>query len=83
MDSRYVRGRAFNLLLLATAYAQQGEALRACIIGDKALTLTARLESARALGYLRELDSRLSPFHTVPLVHQFNAKVSAMLSGRR
>src|SRR5439155_10254233 len=30
MDGRYVRGRTFNLALLAIAHAQQGEPERAC-----------------------------------------------------
>jgi hypothetical protein len=32
MDGRYVRGRAFNLSLLATAHAAQGEAAQACAV---------------------------------------------------
>jgi transcriptional regulator with XRE-family HTH domain len=35
MDSRYVRGRTFNLLLLATAYAQQDDCERACSVGGR------------------------------------------------
>ncbi|MEV0127379.1 helix-turn-helix transcriptional regulator [Dactylosporangium sp. NPDC050688] len=79
MDSRYVRGRAFNLLLLATACAQVGDAARACAIGDKALELTTRLHSARAHGYLRELQNSLAPYGKAPLVRQFNTRVSALL----
>jgi hypothetical protein len=43
MDGRYVRGRAFNLSLLATAHAAQGEAAQACAVGRQAVDLTARL----------------------------------------
>ena len=70
------------MLLLATAYAQLGEAERACVLGDKALTLTARLHSARAVGYLRELQNHLAPSGKAPIVRQFNTRVSAMLAGR-
>lgn len=37
MDNRYVRGKAFNLALLASIHAQQGEPDRACTIGAEAL----------------------------------------------
>ena len=57
MDNRYVRGRAFNLALLATAYAQQGEAERACVVGGEALDLTVELRSNRAVGYVRDVQS--------------------------
>ena len=40
MDGRYVRGRAFNLALLATAHAAQDEPERACSTGRQALDLT-------------------------------------------
>ena len=50
--------------------------------GDKALTLTARLHSARAVGYLRELQNHLTPNGKAPIVRQFNTRVSAMLAGR-
>jgi hypothetical protein len=38
MDNRYVRGRAFNLALLASVYAHKGEPDRACAVGSEALT---------------------------------------------
>jgi hypothetical protein len=50
MDGRYVRGRAFNLALLATACAAQDEPERACSVGRQALDLTVRLTSAAASG---------------------------------
>src|SRR6185437_6790112 len=33
MDADYIRGRAFNLTLLATAHAQAGEVEAACTVG--------------------------------------------------
>jgi hypothetical protein len=51
MDGRYVRGRAFNLALLATACAAQNELERACNVSRQALDLTVRLTSARSIGY--------------------------------
>jgi hypothetical protein len=53
MARRHVRGRAFNLSLLATAYAAQGEPLQASAAGRQALDLTVRLTSARSIRYVR------------------------------
>lgn len=82
MDGRYVRGRAFNLALLATAHAQQGEHERACAVGTEALTLAVELKSARATDYVRQLQSQLAPHAKAPTVRRFNAHVDATLSGR-
>jgi hypothetical protein len=75
MDGRYVRGRAFNLTLLATAYAAQDEPERACAVGRQALDLTVRLTSARSVGHVRELVRRLRPRADVPAVREFTAEV--------
>lgn len=83
MDGAYVRGKAFNLSLLASAYAQQGEYERACVVGGEALALTARLKSARAVRYLRDLRSELSPHRDRSAVRQFALRVDATLTGRR
>ncbi|NJC72635.1 helix-turn-helix transcriptional regulator [Planosporangium thailandense] len=77
MDGRYVRGRTFNLLLLATTHAQQDDYERACVIGGQALTLMAQIQSVRAVEYLRVLQERLSRYATFPVVRQFNARAAA------
>ena len=64
MDGRYVRGRAFNLSLLATAYAAQGEPVQASAVGRQALDLTVRLTSARSVRYVRDLVRDPSPAST-------------------
>jgi hypothetical protein len=51
MDGRFVRGKAFNLSLLATALAEQGEVEHACAIGGQALDLVSGLQSARSVRY--------------------------------
>ena len=80
MDGRYVRGRAFNLSLLATAHAAQGELEEACRVGRQALDLTARLNSARSVRYIRDLVRRLRPAQTdVPAVRDFAAEVRERL----
>jgi transcriptional regulator with XRE-family HTH domain len=83
MDNSYVRGRAFNLALLATAYAQQNEPDRAATVAREALTLTAQLKSARAAAYLRDLQRRLAPHRTRPAVRQFLTAVDATLGRHR
>lgn len=75
MDGRYVRGRAFNLSLLATAHATAGEPEEATRVGRQALDLTARLNSARSVRYLRDLTRQLRPRADVPAVRDFTAEV--------
>jgi len=79
MDGRYVRGRAFNLSLLATAYAVQGEPVQASVVGRQALDLTVRLTSARSVRYVRDLVRTLRPRADVPAVRDFTAEVCERL----
>ncbi|TDB95325.1 XRE family transcriptional regulator, partial [Micromonospora fluostatini] len=83
MDNRYVRGKAFNLALLASVHAQQGEPDRACTIGAEALTLTTQLRSARAVRYLRDLQTQLAPHRRLPAVRHFTGRINATLGPRR
>ncbi|WP_431729797.1 helix-turn-helix domain-containing protein [Verrucosispora sp. TAA-831] len=83
MDNRYVRGRAFNLALLASVHARQDEPERACTIGAEALTLTTQLRSARAVRYLRELQTHLAPHRRLPAVRHFTGRIDATLGPRR
>ncbi len=79
MDGRYVRGRAFNLSLLATAYAAQDEPEQACNVGRQALDLTVRLSSARSVRYVRDLVRRLRPRADIPVVGDFTAEARERL----
>jgi hypothetical protein len=79
MDGRYVRGRAFNLALLATAHATQGESEQATVVGRQALDLTVRLNSARSVRYVRDLTRRLRPQADLPAVRDFTAEVRERL----
>jgi len=81
MDSRYVRGRAFNLSLLASAHAMLGEAEQACAVGRQALNLTGRLSSARSVRYVRGVARQLRPHASVPAVRDFRAEVAERLPG--
>jgi len=51
MDGRFVRGKAFNLSLLATVLAEQDDIEQACVVGQQALGVTAGLRSARSWAY--------------------------------
>ncbi|WP_425413030.1 helix-turn-helix domain-containing protein [Micromonospora citrea] len=83
MDERYVRGKAFNLVLLASIHAQQGEPERASAIGTEALTLTSQLRSARAVRYLRDLQTQLTTHRRLPAVRHFVTRVDVVLGHRR
>lgn len=60
MDPAYVRGRAFNLSLLAASYAQQGEVEQACQIGRQAVSLARGLNSKRAVRYIADVADVLA-----------------------
>ena len=59
MDGRFVRGKAFNLSLLATALAEQDDIEQACAVGQRALGVTTGLRSARSVRYIKDLQSAL------------------------
>lgn len=59
MDGAYVRGRAFNLTLLAHAQADAGDVPGACATGLQAVAVTANLRSTRAVAYLRDFRNGL------------------------
>lgn len=81
MDGRYVRGKAFNLSLLATAFAAQDQPEQACSVGHQALDLTARLTSARSVRYVRDLARQLRSRADIPAVRDFTAEVRERLPG--
>lgn len=83
MDERYVRGKAFNLALLANVQVQRGDPDRACAIGAEALALTAQLRSARAARYVRNLQAHLGPHRRRPAVRHFVGRVDSILGTRR
>jgi transcriptional regulator with XRE-family HTH domain len=83
MDQRYVRGRAFNLALLASVYVQQNEPDRAAGIGVEAVRLTARMKSARAVRYIRDLQRELGPHRRRPTVRRFLTLAETTLGRRR
>ncbi|MEU1392633.1 MULTISPECIES: hypothetical protein [unclassified Nonomuraea] len=62
MDTRYVRGRMFNLSLLAAGLLECGELEEACQAAGNALALAGELQSARSRSYAADLRRRLEPY---------------------
>ncbi|WP_432925863.1 hypothetical protein ACQPZZ_34015 [Microbispora sp. CA-135349] len=68
MDGRYVRGRMFNLSLLATALIQEGELEEACQAASSALDLADTIQSARTRTYAADMCRRFAPYAAEPRV---------------
>ena len=79
MDGRYVRGKAFNLSLLATALADKDDIEHACAVGTQALTVTVGLRSARSVRYIKDLQRSLRRRADAPAVRLFRARVAELL----
>jgi hypothetical protein len=79
MDGRFVRGKAFNLALLATALADQDDVEQACAVGGQALDLTAGLRSARSVRYIKDLQRSLRRRADTAAVRLFSARVAERL----
>ena len=79
MDGRFVRGKAFNLSLLATTLADQGDIEQACAVGAQAVDLTAGLRSARSVQYIRTLQRALHGAADAPAVRELTARVEQRL----
>ncbi|WP_197696585.1 transcriptional regulator [Nocardia terpenica] len=81
MSDGYLRGRAFNLALLASARveADPHEAVR---VGRQALDIATGLASRRSYAYLRELRTRLSPYTQLPDVDDFRNQVLELTKRR-
>lgn len=73
MSDGYIRGRAFNLCLLASSRAAEDprEAVR---IGFEALEVAAGLVSRRSLSYLRQVRHRLAPYNDLDDVAGFRRR---------
>jgi transcriptional regulator with XRE-family HTH domain len=80
MDSRYVRGRQFNLALLATARVQAGEVEEAARVGVDAVAAAEGMESARAVDYIADLANRLAPHAGLPAVNDFAEQARMVLA---
>lgn len=77
MSDGYLRGKAFNLCVLASSHVRSDphEALR---LGDEATAIIETLASRRTHSYLRDLAQRLSPHFRIPEVAEFRQRVRAL-----
>ncbi|MEV4060479.1 hypothetical protein [Nonomuraea dietziae] len=79
MDGRYVRGRMFNLSLLAAGLLQCGELEEACSTATEALALAGELQSVRTRSYASDLRRRLEPYRSEPSVMELNERAKDLL----
>jgi hypothetical protein len=77
MDNSFVRGRAFNLLMLAGARAAE-DPVEAARVGEEAVSLVEGLESRRAVSYLRDVQHRLRPHCGMPEVAAFQVRAGEL-----
>ncbi|MFI6815268.1 hypothetical protein ACIBG7_22870 [Nonomuraea sp. NPDC050328] len=70
MDGRFVRGRMFNLSLLAGGLVQRGEVEAACTAAREAFSLAGELQSARTRTYVEDLRRRFEPFRKLSAVRE-------------
>jgi tetratricopeptide (TPR) repeat protein len=80
MDPRYVRGRVFNLTLLAHSHSQAGNLEHACAVGRQAGNAAAGLRSHRAVKHLRDFRRTLTPFEGSADVASLDEALSPVLS---
>ncbi|WP_051366936.1 helix-turn-helix domain-containing protein [Hamadaea tsunoensis] len=64
MRPGYIRGQAFNELLLAGAHAQAGDVDQACAVGHRALDLASGMSSVRVIHNIDRLLRELRPWRT-------------------
>jgi hypothetical protein len=82
MNQAYVRGRAFNLALLGTALAQQGQVEEACAAGTRAIEIAAGLRSRRSIRYVLDLRRRLAGYADQPHVREFSQRAAQLSAAR-
>jgi hypothetical protein len=77
MSDGYLRGKAFNLCVLASAHVRNDphEAVR---LGDEAAAIIETLASRRTHSYLRDLAQRLYPQNQLPEVADFRQRVGVL-----
>ncbi|GLW06285.1 hypothetical protein Misp01_14150 [Microtetraspora sp. NBRC 13810] len=82
MDPRYVRGKMFNLSLLAAGLVRSGELEEACVVAGSALDTAGGINSARTQTYVTDLRKRFEPFSAAPAVRSLTER-SRELAGSR
>ena len=79
MIDGYDRGRLFNLVLLASALADQGKVEEACETGLAALRIASDVRSVRTVAYLTDLSHRLAPFRAEPVVRMLDEQIGLLV----
>lgn len=82
MEGRYLRGRAFNTVLLASIQADQGQVELACELGTQAVDMAAAMHSRRAVEFIADLRSRLRLHDDAPAVREFEQQTRVRLDVR-
>jgi hypothetical protein len=83
MIDGYDRGRLFNLVLLASALADQRKIDEACETGSAALRIAFEVRSVRTVAYLTDLSHRLAPFHAEPAVRMLGEQIGLLVQRDR
>lgn len=81
MSDGYDRGRLFNTALLAAILAESGKIDEAVMSTREAITMAARVRSARVRPYLDDIGHRLEPFTAVMGVREILAELRAATRG--
>ncbi|GAA3442010.1 hypothetical protein [Planomonospora venezuelensis] len=79
MDGRFVRGRMFNLSLLAAGLLRTGEVEEACTAAGEALDLAGGLQSVRTRSYVTDLRERLEPYAAEPRVRELTERIGELV----
>lgn len=66
----FARSHGLRLVVAAIAELESGNLDTACSIGTRAIEMAARISSARATDYVRDLLHRLEPYENEPVVKE-------------
>ncbi|WP_133848576.1 XRE family transcriptional regulator [Labedaea rhizosphaerae] len=77
MNEGYDRGRLFNMSLLASALADQGQVEESCSTASEAVTMAGSVRSVRTVAYLADVGRRLNRYRSAEPVKALYAQMSA------
>ncbi|HEX6508460.1 MAG TPA: hypothetical protein VF221_12585 [Chloroflexota bacterium] len=81
MDDRFVRGRTFNTILLATTLVEQ-DPDHAGSVGARGVELATHIQSGRTVQYIRDLQQRLNRGKSDLAAREFSERVRDILGER-
>lgn len=67
----YTRSVGMRLAIVGTAHLQQRDLDQGLALGNKAIDILSRVDSSRALDYVREFKAALAPWRAEPQVRDF------------